>query len=245
MSSENDLEEFEPLAPELVPKHVAFIMDGNGRWAVERGLPRVEGHKQGTENLRAIFRAAAEFGVEILTLYAFSAENWGRPKSEVEGLLRIFDMALKREVKELHESDVQIRHMGDLSVLSPRMQKRVRGALSLTENNSRLIVNVGFNYSGRSDIIQAVRQILQADIPAEKLTEEVFSSFLWTAGLPDPDLVIRTGGDARISNFLIWELGGGAGAHFISVPEYWPDFGKAEFHRTLMSYTSHVREKTI
>ncbi|MFN2162813.1 MAG: polyprenyl diphosphate synthase, partial [Candidatus Promineifilaceae bacterium] len=184
-----------------VPTHVAIIMDGNGRWARSRGLPRQAGHRAGAENLRRIVRACVEFGVKILTIYAFSTENWGRPESEIRGLMRIFARVLDQELDELNRQGVCLHHLGDLSGINPTLQKKVQNALEVTKNNDRLILNVAFNYGGRAEIIHAVQQMLADGIKPEELNDELFSSYLFTAGLPDPDLVIRTSGELRISNF--------------------------------------------
>ncbi len=221
-----------------VPTHVAIIMDGNGRWARSRGLPRQAGHRAGAENLRRIVRACVEFGVNILTIYAFSTENWGRPESEVRGLMRIFARVLDQELDELNKQGVCLHHLGDLSGINPTLQKKVQHALELTKNNDRLILNVAFNYGGRAEIIHAVQEMLADGIKPEELTEELFSSYLFTAGLPDPDLVIRTSGELRISNFLIWQA---AYAEYYPTPAYWPDFGREELYEAIVAYNQRER----
>lgn len=233
-----NVENGSPLLPERVPRHVAIIMDGNGRWAKARGLPRTEGHRHGTENLRRILRAAAEFGVEILTIYAFSTENWSRPRREVQLLLRILEMVIDRELQELHENGVQLRHIGELEGIPPYLQKKVLQAVELTKNNTRLIVNVAFNYGGRDEIVQAVKHIIDAKIPAEQITEDLISSYLYTSGLPDPDLIIRTSGEFRLSNFLIWQ---GSYSEYYATSTYWPDFDKEEFRKALIAYSQRKR----
>ncbi len=226
------------LDKERIPKHVAIIMDGNGRWAKARGLPRSEGHRQGTENLRRIIRAAVEFEVEILTLYAFSTENWSRPRREVRLLMRILEMVIDRELKELNEEGVQIRHIGELDGIEPRLQKKVEYACDFTKDNSRLILNVAFNYGGRDEIVNAVQQIMRDGIPADDVTEGLISSYLYTSDLPDPDLIIRTSGEFRLSNFLIWQ---GAYSEYYRTPTYWPDFDKDEFRKALIEYGQRKR----
>jgi undecaprenyl diphosphate synthase len=221
-----------------VPQHVAIIMDGNGRWARQRGLPRQAGHRAGAENLRRIINASVDFGIKILTIYAFSTENWDRPKREVRALMKIFAHVLNQEINELHAQGVCIHHLGDLTGVSPTLSQKVRDALELTKNNDRLILNVAFNYGGRSEILQAVRQMLADGIRPEDLTEDLFSSYLFTANLPDPDLVIRTSGELRISNFLIWQA---AYAEFYPTPTYWPDFGREELHEALVAYGQRNR----
>jgi len=224
--------------PERVPKHVAIIMDGNGRWAKQRGLPRAEGHRYGTENLRVILRAAVEFGVQILTIYAFSTENWSRPRREVQLLMRILEMVIDRELRELNENGVQLRHIGELEGIPPFLQRKVRDAVELTKNNQRLIVNVAFNYGGRDEIVHAVKRIIEDGIPAEQIGEDLISSYLYTSGLPDPDLIIRTSGELRLSNFLIWQ---GSYSEYYTTPTYWPDFDKEEFRKALVEYGQRKR----
>src|SRR5688572_1995224 len=178
-------------------------MDGNGRWAKARGLPRHEGHRAGTENLRRILRACTEFGIQVLTIYAFSTENWGRPPREVQFLMRILEGVIDRELEDLHGNGVQLRHIGHLDGLQKHLQDKVRYAVERTRNNDRLILNIAFNYGGRDEIVNAVQRIVAAGIPADQITEELISYYLFTAGLPDPDLVVRTSGEMRVSNFLI------------------------------------------
>jgi undecaprenyl diphosphate synthase len=221
-----------------VPNHVAIIMDGNGRWARQRGLPRQAGHRAGAENLRRIVRACVEFDINILTIYAFSTENWGRPESEVRGLMRIFARVLDQELDELHKQGVCLHHLGDLSGINPTLQKKVQNAIDLTKDNDRLILNVAFNYGGRAEIIHAVQQMLADGIKPDELNEELFSSYLFTAGLPDPDLVIRTSGELRISNFLIWQA---AYAEYYPTPAYWPDFGREELYEAIVAFNQRER----
>ena len=223
---------------EKVPTHVAIIMDGNGRWASKRGLPRLAGHHAGTENLRRIIRASVEFGIKFLTIYAFSTENWNRPREEVDGLMRILEEVIEKELKELHEQGVQVRHLGRLDQLSALLQKKVADAVELTKNNSQLIINIAFNYGGRDELVQAVQRIIRDDIPAENITPELLSSYLYTAGLPDPDLIIRTSGELRISNFLIWQA---AYSEWYVTPTLWPDFGREEFHKALAEFSRRER----
>ncbi|MEA3308952.1 MAG: polyprenyl diphosphate synthase [Chloroflexota bacterium] len=221
-----------------VPQHVGLIMDGNGRWARARGLPRLAGHRAGVQRLDIIFRAAVEFGVSILTLYAFSTENWKRPESEVRGLLRILGETLNAEVDKLHENGVQLRHIGDLTPLPEDLKQPIESAIELTRNNNQLIVNVAFNYGGRGEIVEAVREIVRWGIPPEQISEETISDHLYTAGLPDPDLIIRTSGEMRVSNFLIWQ---GSYAEYYVTPTFWPDFDKAEFYQALLAFSHRGR----
>ena len=221
-----------------VPVHVAIIMDGNGRWAKKRGLPRQAGHRAGVENLRRVIDACVEFGIKILTIYAFSTENWGRPESEVRGLMRIFRRVLDQELEELNAQGVCLHHLGDLEGIDPDLQEKVRYALELTKNNVRLILNVAFNYGGRAEILHATEQMLADGVSPSDLTEDLFSSYLFTRGLPDPDLVIRTSGELRVSNFLIWQA---AYAEFLAAPEYWPDFGREELYEAIVAYSQRER----
>lgn len=226
------------LSPYTVPRHVAIIMDGNGRWARRRGLPRQAGHRAGAENLRRIVRACVEFKIKILTIYAFSTENWGRPESEVRGLMKIFARVLDQELDELHRQGVCIHHLGDLTGINPTLQDKVRRALELTRDNDVLTLNVAFNYGGRAEILHAVRQMLADEVEPNELTEELFSSYLFTQGLPDPDLVIRTSGELRISNFLIWQA---AYAEYYPTPALWPDFGRDELFEAIVAFNERDR----
>ncbi len=221
-----------------VPEHVAIIMDGNGRWARRRNLPRIAGHRAGAENLRRIINACAEFGIKILTIYAFSTENWERPEDEVRGLMNIFTRVLDQELRDLHRQGVCLHHLGDLNGIEPALQKKVRDALELTRDNDRLILNVAFNYGGRAEILHAVRQMLADDLPPDELTEELFSRYLFTGGLPDPDLVIRTSGELRVSNFLIWQA---AYAEYVAAPEMWPDFGREQLYAAIVEFSKRDR----
>jgi undecaprenyl diphosphate synthase len=228
-----------PDAPlEKVPRHVAIIMDGNGRWAISRGLPRLAGHKAGTENLRRIIRASVEFGVKYLTIYAFSTENWGRPPEEVRGLMNILEDVIDRELGELHKQGVQLRHIGRLERLAPTLQEKVLDAVEVTKNNNRLILNIAFNYGGRDEIVQAIQHMMKDGVSPEKVTDEMVSQYMYTAGVPDPDLIIRTSGELRVSNFLIWQA---AYAEWYITPTYWPDFDKEEYRRALKAYGQRNR----
>ncbi len=224
--------------PENTPQHVAIIMDGNGRWASARGLPRLAGHRAGTENLRTIIEATVEFGIQYLTIYAFSTENWKRPENEVKGLMRIFRNMLDRELENLHENGVQLRHIGRLDRIDPDLQKRVQDAIALTKDNTRLILNVAFNYGGRDEILHAVREILKDDLAPEEIDAASFSQYLYTADSPDPDLIIRTSGEFRCSNFLLWQ---GAYSEWYFTPTYWPDFDREELLKALIDYERRDR----
>lgn len=226
------------IPPERIPRHIAMIMDGNGRWALSRGLPRLAGHKAGTENLRRVIRATVEFGVKYLTIYAFSTENWGRPPEEVQGLMFILEDVIDRELAELSKEGVQLRHIGRLERLSPALQKKVLKAIDLTRNNDKLVLNVAFNYGGRDEIVNAIQNIMKDGIQPENVTDELVSQYLYTAGVPDPDLIIRTSGELRVSNFLIWQA---AYSEWYVTPTYWPDFNKEEYRRALEAFGSRDR----
>jgi undecaprenyl diphosphate synthase len=231
-----------PAAPDRVitkpPTHVAFIMDGNGRWAKKRGLPRLAGHHAGTENLRRVIRACVEFGIQYMTIYAFSTENWDRPKEEVDGLINILEDVIDKELDELHEEGVQLRHIGHLEALSPVLREKVLRAIEVTRNNQRLILNLAFNYGGRDEIVCAIRNIIAEGIAPEDITQELVSQHMFTAGSPDPDLIIRTSGEMRVSNFLIWQ---GAYSEWYVTPLYWPDFGRDELYDALVEYGQRDR----
>ncbi|MCX6026776.1 MAG: polyprenyl diphosphate synthase [Chloroflexi bacterium] len=224
--------------PGKIPQHVAIIMDGNGRWATARNLPRLAGHRAGTENLRRIIQACVEFGIRYLTLYAFSTENWGRPEEEVQGLLSIIEDVLGRELNEMHRNGVQLRHIGRLEGISPFLQRKVREAIDLTKHNSRLTLNVAFNYGGRDEIVHAVQRMIAEGVPAEAVDEKLMGRYLYTAGTPDPDLIIRTSGELRSSNFLIWQA---AYSEWVITPVYWPDFDKEELRQALWEFSQRDR----
>lgn len=226
------------IPPDRIPRHVAMIMDGNGRWALSRGLPRLAGHKAGTENLRRVIRSSVEFGVKYLTIYAFSTENWGRPPEEVKGLMFILEDVIDRELAELSKEGVQLRHIGRLERLSPNLQEKVLEAIDATKNNDRLVLSVAFNYGGRDEIINAIQHIMKDGVPPEEVTDELVSRYLYTAGTPDPDLIIRTSGELRVSNFLIWQ---GAYSEWFVTPKYWPDFDRDEYRRALETFASRDR----
>jgi undecaprenyl diphosphate synthase len=196
------------------------------------------GHKAGTENLRRVIRASVEFGIKYLTIYAFSTENWGRPPEEVQGLLHILEDVIDRELGELHTEGVQLRHIGRLERLAPALQKKVLAAVELTKDNDRLVLNVAFNYGGRDEIVQAIQRMMKDGIQPEQVTDELVSQYLYTVGVPDPDLIIRTSGELRVSNFLIWQ---GAYAELYSTPTYWPDFDKEEYRRALETFAHRER----
>jgi undecaprenyl diphosphate synthase len=234
--TENRDDRFPPL--EKVPVHIGIIMDGNGRWAQSRGMPRSAGHRAGVENLRRVLEACVHFGIRILTIYAFSTENWRRPRSEVNVLLSLLAQALRREVPELHKNGVRLNHIGRLERIPARSRKGVLDAIELTRENDRLLLNVAFNYGGRAEVVDAAKRIIKAGIAADEVTEEVFEQYLYTAGQPDPDMIIRTAGELRISNFLLWQ---GAYAEYYAAPVYWPDFDETELYKALVEYNRRER----
>jgi undecaprenyl diphosphate synthase len=213
-------------------------MDGNGRWAKRRGLPRLAGHNAGTENVRRITMACADAGVDVLTIYAFSTENWRRPPDEVFGLMRLLAQRIDKEAAELHRNNVQIRHVGALEGIQARLAERVRAAVALTRENTGLILNVAFNYGGRQEIARAVQRIMALGVQPADITEELIDRHLDTAGLPDLDLVIRTGGEMRLSNFLLWQA---AYAEYYSTPVCWPDFGREELYQAFAEFGQRAR----
>jgi len=231
MSSERPMEE-------QVPTHIAVIMDGNGRWAKQRGLPRLAGHRAGTENIRAIVSECSQLGVRYLTLYAFSTENWNRPSLEVQGLMQILSEFIDRETQALHEQEVRLRHLGRLEGLSERLRRKVHNAVDLTKQNTGLTLAIAFNYGGRTDIVDAVRAIVEEGVRAEQIDEQLISEALSTHGMPDPDLLIRTSGEARISNFLIWQC---AYSEFWFTPIFWPDFRPEHLRQAIRDYGQRER----
>ena len=213
-------------------------MDGNGRWAKERGLSRQAGHRAGTENIRRIINYLGERGVPYLTLYAFSTENWARPRPEVRALMQLVARVIKREIKELHERGVRLVHLGRLDNLAPSLRRQVLDAIDLTKGNTEMTVAVAFDYGGRAELVDAVRRIIVDGLSPDQVDEETISSYLYTAGMPDPDLVIRTASEMRLSNFLIWQA---AYAEYYSTPTYWPDFGPESVEEALRAYAQRER----
>ena len=224
------------------PEHVAIIMDGNGRWAKARGLPRVAGHRAGVEALRKTVRAAADTGVAWLTVYAFSSENWSRPKSEVSDLMGLLKLFIRRDLAELHQSGVRVRIIGEREGLAPDIAGLLEEAETLTAENRALNLVIAFNYGGRDEIVRATRSIAEAaargDLKSDAITAEVFAGFLDTAGIPDPDLVIRTSGEQRMSNFLPWQS---AYSELVFLSCYWPDFTREHLADALREYTGRER----
>lgn len=226
-----------PPAPYLV-RHVAIIMDGNGRWATKRHLPRLAGHKAGVNALRRVVEAAADENIEMLTVYAFSTENWGRPRTEVDGLMRLFWETIRSDLEKLHRDGVRLRHLGRLQDLSPDIQRAVRDSMELTRNNTRVALNVCFNYGGRAELVDAIRRIIADGRDPASITEELIGSYLYTRDLPDPDLVIRTAGEMRVSNFLLWQS---AYSEYYATPTLWPDFSREDLQRALENFRQRQR----
>jgi len=222
-----------------IPRHVAIIMDGNGRWAQRRHLPRLVGHRQGTNNIHPIVEACEDLGIAVLTLYAFSTENWGRPEDEVNGLMKIFLEIHRRETLALHRKGVHVRHVGSLDGVSSALQDAIRDAEELTRNNKGLVLNFAFNYGGRAEIVHAVRALVAEGAKPEDVTEEAISRRLHTAGLPDPDLMIRTAGEMRLSNFLIWQA---AYAEYYFTDKLWPDFSAGDLRNAVEAYSLRKRK---
>ncbi len=227
------------LAPlTIVPYHVGLIMDGNGRWAESRGLPRTAGHREGSENLRRILESAVEFGVKVLTIYAFSTENWNRPLAEVTTLMKLFEYYFDHELQALTQNGVQLRHVGTMEGISSRIQHKIIESVEQTKHNDKLILNVAFNYGGRAELVEAIRRMIQDEVDPELVDEELVSQYVYTKGTPDPDLIIRTSGEFRTSNFLLWQ---GAYAEYYFTPTYWPDFDKQAFHKALQTFGERRR----
>lgn len=219
-------------------RHLAIIMDGNGRWATKRHLPRLAGHKAGVNALRRVLECAIDEDIEMLSVYAFSTENWERPRTEVEGLMRLFWETIRSDIEKLHREGVRLRHLGRLRDLSPDIQRAVQDSVDLTCNNTRIGLNVCFNYGGRAELVDAVRQIIADGRDPDTIDEDMISSYLYTRDLPDPDMVIRTAGEMRVSNFLLWQS---AYSEYYATPTLWPDFGKEDLRAALDSF--HRRQR--
>ena len=227
---------------ELLPQHVAVIMDGNGRWAKRQGLPRIMGHKRGVDALKDLLRCCKDWGIKALTAYAFSTENWKRPQEEVEFLMSLFQRVLRQELREMVEENVQIQFVGNLQALPSSLQTEISRSMAETKNNQSIKFTVATNYGGRQEILQACRAIAQkvqeGILKPEEISEELFESHLYTAGIADPDLLIRTSGEMRLSNFLLWQMAYG---EIYITDTLWPDFDRKEFHRALCAYQQRER----
>ncbi len=222
----------------VIPVHVGIIMDGNGRWARARGLPRAAGHRAGTKNIRRVLAESVEIGIKVLTVYAFSTENWARPKDEVNHLMRLISQSIQDELDDLDANDVRILHSGRMEGVSPTLQDEIRYAIERTKHNSTITLNVAFNYGGRAEIVDAIKKIMREGLSPDDVTEAMVSQHLYNPDLPDPDLIIRTGGEFRLSNFLIWQA---AYAEFYSTPTYWPDFDEQELRKAVAVFQHRDR----
>jgi len=225
-----------------VPQHIAIIMDGNGRWAKQQNMPRFMGHRAGVKAVEAIVKHCIELDIKVLSLFAFSSENWRRPSKEVSLLMELFNLALKQQVKRLHKNNIRLRIIGDLTKFSSSLQKQIQQSQSLTENNTGLTLNIAANYGGRWDVVQAVQAIAKkvkaGDLDADAISEEMISDSLATAILPEPDLFIRTGGEQRVSNFLLWQM---AYTEFFFTNTLWPDFDAMALDEAVASFTHRER----
>ena len=221
-----------------LPVHVAIIMDGNVRWAETRNVSRLEGHRAGTENIRRVVENFVKYQVKYLTLYAFSTENWRRPQAEVRELMQILSRVIKRETKAMHEKGIRLNHLGRIDRLSERLQNEVRRAIELTKDNKVMTLSVAFDYGGRAEVVNAARQIAREGIDPDTIDEELFGRYLYSAGLPDPDLIVRTAGEVRISNFLLWQS---AYSELYFTPVYWPDFDEEEVRKALIAFSERGR----
>ena len=221
-----------------IPNHVAIIMDGNGRWAKAKGKSRIFGHQAGTNNIRNIIEVFASLNVKYLTLFAFSTENWNRPNKEVSWLLELMFKTISKELSDLNANGVKIQHIGRLDRISSKLKKAIENGIELTKNNSRIVVNVAFDYGGRYEIIDAVKRIRLDNISPENITEQLFNKYLYTKDTPYPDLIIRTAGEMRISNFLLWQS---AYSEYYYTDVLWPDFGRIEIEKSIKAYSERVR----
>jgi len=225
-----------------IPTHIAIIMDGNGRWAKRRGLPRVAGHREGVKSVRDVVEACAQLGVKYLTLFAFSTENWRRPKEEIDTLMKLLIRTLRSETEKLHKNDIKLMAIGDIDSLPKEVRQELREAMEKTKNNKRMVLNLALSYSGRWEIIEAVKEIAKdvkrGKIKVEEIDDKLFSSYLNTAGIPDPDLLIRTSGELRISNFLLWQI---AYTELYITDCLWPDFRRKHLYEAIRDYQRRER----
>jgi len=226
------------LKKENLPEHIAIIMDGNGRWAKAKKRPRLFGHNAGMKTLRKIVRASSDAGIKILTVYAFSTENWKRSQEEVDGLMNIAVEYFKKEVGELHQNNVKIQVIGDVDGLNSKVQKAAKNAMDMTADNTGLIFNVALNYGSRNEIVHAVKALIEQGVLPEEVTEKRLNEELYTKGLGDPDLLIRTGGESRLSNFMLWQT---AYTELLFIDTYWPDFNKEAYYNLIEIYQKRNR----
>ena len=220
------------------PQHVAIIMDGNGRWAKKRGLPRLMGYRAGGDNIQPVVKLFADYGIKYLTLYMFSTENWNRPKREVTGLLKLLAKRINSETRAFHKQNIRLKHLGRLDRLSPELGQKIRAAVELTKNNTGMTLCLALDYGGRDEIVEAARRLISDGTPQKGIDETLFSQYLYSSGIPDPDLIIRTAGEIRLSNFLLWEA---AYSELYFTPVLWPDFGKKEIEEALLDYKQRQR----
>ena len=223
---------------ERLPVHIAIVPDGNGRWAEKRGLPRLAGHQAGVKKMRSLIEYLNDLKIKYVTLYGFSTENWGRPKEEIEGLFRILEERIDQDVPKLHKKGVKVLHLGRLEELPDQLRSSIKRAEEYTRDNTGLTMSLAFNYGGHVEIIDAVRRIVAEGIPPEKIDEEMFGSYLYTAGIPDVDLLIRTGDEWRLSNFLLWQT---AYSEYYFTDVLWPDFAKEDVDKALLAYSQRER----
>jgi|TARA_B100000315_G_scaffold260123_1_gene319408 undecaprenyl diphosphate synthase len=221
-----------------LPNHIAFIMDGNGRWAEQRGLPRIEGHRAGADNTHSIIFCLDKLRIKYVTLYSFSTENWNRPQEEISNLIAILEESIEKNTFDLHQRHIKLRHLGRLEGLSEQLKQAIDWAHKLTKNNKGMTLSLAFNYGSRLEILDAARAIIAQGIPSDKIDEKLFSNYLYTAGLPDVDMVIRTGGELRLSNFLLWQS---AYSEYYFTEVLWPDFNTNEIEKALIAYSQRQR----
>ena len=222
----------------ILPNHVAIVPDGNGRWAEKHGLPRLKGHQAGAKNMYILVKYLNEYPIKYLTLYGFSTENWNRPKYEVSGLFHILKEFIGKYVLEIHERGIKLRHLGRLGELPQNLQQTINRGVELTKDNTGMLLSIAFNYGGRTEILDAVRHIIADGIPSKNIDEKLFNSYLYTTGLPEVDLVIRTAAELRLSNFLIWQS---AYSEYYFTDVLWPDFDKKEMEKALLDYSQRQR----
>lgn len=238
LTVENNLEAVKNLVKETKLQHIAIIMDGNRRWAKERCLPSAMGHKKGVDSLKNIVKASHEFGVKYLTLYAFSTENWNRKQEEVDFLMGLLASTIKNELKELHENDVKLRFIGDIKGLNAELQGILADAENTTKDNNGVNLQIAINYGARNELAHALKRIIENGIPANEVTEELIQDYLYTKNIPDPDLLIRTGGEMRISNYLLWQI---AYSELYITPKYWPEFNEEALVDSIEEFAKRQR----
>jgi undecaprenyl diphosphate synthase len=220
------------------PQHVAIIMDGNGRWAEQRGLPRLLGHKTGGDNIHHVAELVVNYGIKYLTLYMFSTENWNRPEGEVSGLLNLLAEKIDSETQAFHKANIRLKHLGKLDRLSASLRQKIEASIELTKNNTGLTLCLAFDYGSRNEIVEAARHLLSDGVSPISIDEAQFSQYLHSSAIPDPDLIIRTGGEMRLSNFLLWQA---AYSELYFTPVLWPDFGQKEIEEALLDYKHRQR----